>query len=523
MSGSSIVSQPRVTIAIEGARELIGNSPQQILIVGAFDPANGTAVSGALTENVPQDDASINKLFGGKSHIAAVARNARKMNQINKIDAIAIDSTSLSTAASSTIGALGNATENGSFEVIVGSKRDHRYTIAVTSGDSSTVIGDAIEAAINTDTSLQVSAVNAAGVVTLTATDKGLTGNGITLEVIDGTSVAGVTVSIGATGMTGGVGDICTAGIFDVVGNERYQTVIYPSNSEIQFLKDFLDPRWNADNQVLDGLGLMTSSDTYANNLAKVEGQNTQSVTMLLDKLVDENSHRGNSMVEFADCISAQFGGARARRLTDGALIADLLTGVAGRDAFGGAALASRPMFNTPFDYLPIVGIGKGWTNTEIELLLAAGGSVLGSNQTRTGVIAGEIVTTYKTDNAGNTDESFNFLNKVDTSSQCREFIHNNVKAEFAQTRLTTGSLVDGRPMANEASIRGYLMSLYRELSGQDYALTVAGEAAEKVYAENMIVDIDMSLGRVSVVFGKVPLVSQFREFLGSFRIAFDV
>ena len=66
-------------------------------------------------------------------------------------------------------------------------------------------------------------------------------------------------------------------------------------------------------------------------------------------------------------------------------------------------------------------------------------------------------------------------------------------------------------------------MSLYADLSGSDYALTVAGEASQKVFAENMTVTIDMSQGKVTVVFAKVPLVSQFREFLGSFRVAFDV
>jgi phage tail sheath gpL-like len=523
MSGSSIVSQPRVTIAIEGAQETIGNSPQQILIVGAYNPATATAISGELTQNVPSDDASINKLFGAKSHIAAVARNARKMNGINKIDAIAINATGLATAATATISVVGTPSESGSFKVVVGSYRDHRYEIAVASDDTATTIAVKIVNAVTADTEVQVTAANSSGVVTLTAYDKGVTGNDIPLKIIDGLSVAGIAVTIGASPFSIGAGDICTDSVFDVVGNERYQTVVYPSNSDLQFLTDFLTPRWNADNIILDGLGLIASSDTYANVLAVGAALNSQSVSIIGSKVISDDGHKGSSVVEFLDCQTAQFAGARARRLTDGALIADLIVGASALDNFGGAALASRPLFNTPFQYMPLVDIGKGWSDSEVELLLAAGVSIIGSNRTRTGAIAGEIVTTYKTDAAGNPDESFNFLNKVDTSSQCREFFHNNIKKNFAQTRLTTGSLVPGRPMANEASIRGYAMSLYRELSGIDYALTVSGEASEKIFAQNMTISIDMSLGRVTAVFGKVPLVSQFREFLGTFRVAFDV
>jgi phage tail sheath gpL-like len=494
MSGSSIVSQPRVTIGIEGAQENIGNSPQQILIVGAFNPATATATSAVLTENVPNNNGAINTLFGAKSHIASLARSLRKMNSISKIDAIAIDATSLTTAATATVTVAGTATASGSFQLVVGSYKDHKLTINVASGDTATVIGDAIDTAVAADTSLQVASVNSSGTVVLTASDKGLTGNVIPLQIVSGSSVAGVTAVVTA-GFASGAGDLATAGLFDVIGNERYQTVVYPSTSDVSILTDLLDARWNADNIVLDGVGVVGSVGTYSQVLAVGAAQNSQSLMVIGSKSVATNDLRGSSMVEFLDNVSAQFAGVRARRLTDGALISDLVVGSAALDAFGGSALASRPLFNTPFAYLPLIGIGYGWSNSEIELLLASGISIVGSNRTRTGVLAGEIVTTYKTDAASNPDESFNFLNKVDTSSQCREYFHNNIKKAYAQTRLTTGSLVSGRPMANEASIRGYLMSLYADLSGSDYALTVAGEASQKVFAENMTVTIDMSQG----------------------------
>lgn len=521
MSGSSIISQPLVTIAIEGAQGTVSNAPQKVLVTAAFDPANGTAASGALTQNVAIDNATINALFGPRSQAAGACRSFRKINQVTQLDVIALDSTGES-AATGVLTATGTATAGGTIQIVVGSSSDHTVDVTVISADTATEVGDAIEAAINADLTIPVVAVNSTGTVTLTAYDAGLTGNDIALRVIGGTAVPGITVVV-TTAMTGGTGDIITSSTFDVVDGVRYQTVAYPGSSDLAELTGFLDPRFNADNEILDGAGIVTQDDTLSNLLATGNAENSQSLVVLGFNSVDETDYRGSSLLELELSTSAWLAGARSRRLTDGALTSDLLTGAIGLDAFGGPALASRPYANTPFSGLPIIDIGLGWIAFEIEQLLAAGISTIGANRTRTDAIAGEIVTTYKTDSAGNPDDSFNFLNKVDTSSGSREYIANNVKKQFAQTRLTSGALVEGRPMANEQSIRGFMMGLYRDLSSPDFALTVAGAAAEKVFAENMTVTLDLSLGRVTAVFAAVPMVSQFRDFLGTFRITFDI
>jgi len=520
MAGSSLLSNPEVSIVVEGAGNRISNKPQRALIVALLDGANGTAVAGELNDNIPQDDASIDALFGPKSQLALACRNFRKVNDQTVVDAIGIAPSGTASAGVFTIS--GTASANGTISFVVGSAIDFKYEVVVAAGDSPTVVGDALVAAITADARSQVTAINAAGVVTVTAYQAGICGDGIAIQVVGGSSVAGISAVV-TTAMTGGAGDPSSAGDFDVVADRRYQTVIYPGEWDLSNLTGFLNPRFNTQNNILDGVGIVTLYDTYTNILALNEAQNSQSLVTLNFPLTDEASYKGISMAELPIGIAAQMGAARALRLTDGALISDLLVGAMGFDAQGGTALATRPYFNTPFPNLPLIALDKGWSQQEVEGIGSEGGSTIGSNLDRTAVIAGELYTTYKTDAAGNPDDSFNFLNKVDAAVNAREYFFNNIKAEYAQIRLTAGDLVPGRPMTNKTQIRGFLMSLYRDLSENQYVITVAGSEAEKVFAENLIIEIDFSAGAVDVVFNRVPLVSQFREFFGTFKIAFEV
>jgi hypothetical protein len=192
----------------------------------------------------------------------------------------------------------------------------------------------------------------------------------------------------------------------------------------------------------------------------------------------------------------------------------------ASKDQFGGVASASLPYFNTVIAELPGISSGRGWTDTEIEQLTAAGGSVMGVNAAGDSGLSGEVVTTYLTDAASNPDATFTFLNYVDTSSNIREYYFNNYKARFAQSRLTEGNLSRGRDVANELSIRAYSEQLYQDLSGDDFVLVQDGEAAFNFYKQNLDVELDLALGKVTVTMF-VPLVTQLRTILGTIKIAF--
>ncbi len=203
--------------------------------------------------------------------------------------------------------------------------------------------------------------------------------------------------------------------------------------------------------------------------------------------------------------------------------IADLIITTNGPlDSFGGPALASKPFFNMPFaDLLPI-RVGRGFDDSEIEDLKSNGISLLGNNPAGNTVVAGEIVTTYLTDTAGNPDVTFGFLSYVDTASQAREYRYNNYRARFAQSRLTEGDIIKGRDMANELVIRSYSKRLYQDLSGVDYVLLESGEDALNFFNENLIISIDKALGKVTIQ-STDPIVTQLRELAITSKIAFSI
>lgn len=516
--GSTIV-QPGVTVNIVPATTDVSNAPQRILFVGQ-KVAAGTATAGALNENILNDN-SEDTLFGANSQLAGMIREAKKLNKVTQMDAIALDDNGAGVPATGTIALSGTATEAGTLTVRIGSQTNHSYSIAVASGDTATVIGDAIDTAVLADTDAPFSTANVTGTVTVTADNDGTVGNYIGIEVAG--SVGGITSTV--TGMASGATDPTLTGVFDVVGNKRYQTIVWPYSADTSVLRTFLDARFNDDVYVLDGVGITANHDSLANHLTALNALNSQSLVWITDKAESETNFKGPAVFEMPQIKAAEFAAIRGLRLTQDANVSQFVITTNGPlDGYGGPALASKPYFTTNFPNLPLVKTGRGWTNTEIEQLSGvngAGGTVIGTNTAGNTAIAGEVVTTYKTDSAGNPDISFKYLNYVDTASNAREYFYNNLKARFVQSRLTEGDIIPGRDMANDVVIAAYCEKLYQDLAGVDYVLLQAGETALQFFKTNLSVTLDLSTGTATVLM-TVPLVTQLREILATMKIAFS-
>lgn len=511
----TIVAQPRTTVNIVPATIAVENTTQRILFVGQKVSA-GSAASGVLIENILNDN-SENTLFGKNSMLASMLRAAKKENKTTVMDAIPIDDAA-GTAATGTIVLVGTATATGTLNVIVASEKNHKYSIAVASGDSATIIGGLIETAVLADLDQPCTAANVTGTVTMTADNLGTLGNDIGLSISG--SVAGITHSV--TAMTGGATDPVLTNVFDAIGNKRYQTIIWPYAADTVPIRTLLDARFNVNNAVLDGIGITGSHDTLSNHNALLTPLNSQSLAFFTDKTESETSFKAASQFELSPVKSSMFGAIRALRLTDGASISQLVIATNGpSDSFGGPALASKPYFNTSLPNMPLIATGRGWNDTEIEQLFTNGGSVFGINTAGNTSIVGEVVTTYKTDSAGNPDITFKFMNYVDTASNGREYFSNNLKSRFAQSRLTTGDVIRGRDMANDLTIISFCEKLYQDLSGPDFVLVEAGEAAFKFFKDNITVTLDLSTGRATILM-TLKIVTQLREILATYKISFS-
>lgn len=509
------IIQPSVTFNLQSATTLISTAPHKVLFVGQ-KVASGTATSGVLVQSIENDN-SENTLFGANSMLAGMVRAYKKLNKETRIDAIPL-SDAAGVAATGTITFTGTASANGTFVIYVGSRANHKYEISVISADTPTAIAAKVVTAVNADTKVPVTASNVAGVVTFTCDHAGTFGNGIGLQITG--TVSGVTPSLVA--MASGATDPSVTTLLDVIEDVRYQTIVAPVYARDVIVAE-LEARFNVTNAVLDGILIISITDTFANLKAAGNAQNSKSLCIHGNKKVTDTLYKGSALFEIDVNIAAQFAAIRSLRLTDDANISRYNIGTVGSplDNFGGPAQASKPYFNLPFFNLPIIDAPYVFTQIEIEELFDAGVFVIGNNRTRTNVICGEVVTTYKTDVASNPDITWKFLETVDNGTTQREFFVNNFRARFVQSRLTAGNLVPGRDVVNADVIRTFCTNLYVRLSEADYVLTPAGPEARKKYIEDLVVTLDLENGKVDISMVN-RIVVQLREVAATIKLSFD-
>lgn len=517
---------PDLSISLLSAQQKVPNDQQKLLFVGQMTAA-GSATSGALYEDIGTANEQ-DTLFGKKSMLATMIRAARYHNKISRIDAIPLSDNGAGTEATGAVVFTGTATGSGTITVSIGSKGtipllSHVYTLSIAATNTPTNIGDLLVAAITADTTSPVTAVNTTGSVAITAVHKGTEGNFISISV----SGSAPSVTYTLTGMTGGATDPVLTSLFDVVGDTRYQSVIYP-NYVRSTAKTFLDSRFNVDGKLLDGVGFDCMTDTAANIVTEANANNSQSIAIIANKKIATPLafYTGSGIFEINTIIAAQIAAIRALRLTDDVNIDQYVSATYGaKDAFGGMHIASLPYFNTILPTLPLEDSGKCFTSTELANLATAGATTIGNNIANTNVVMGTTVTTYKTDGAGDADVSFRYLEYVDTEVTCREYFYNNLRERFSQSRLTDGDIIVGYSMANDQVIKSFITGLYVDLA--DNALVKIGKDATTgadwltYFKQNLTVTLDMALGKATVTM-LLPIVTQLRIIRISISVNFS-
>ena len=132
--------------------------------------------------------------------------------------------------------------------------------VGVASGQSATVIGAAIAAAVGAAPDLPVTAAAVTGTVTLTAKHKGLGGNDIDVRTayqIGDLMPAGVTLAITAMGAgTPGAGNPDGSAVFTAIGDDFFSDFVWPwtDATNLSNLETVLATRWGP-MKALDGQG----------------------------------------------------------------------------------------------------------------------------------------------------------------------------------------------------------------------------------------------------------------------------
>ena len=197
-----------------------GAVPFRILLTGNKTSA-GSAANGELKLLSGPDDAA--SYFGPGSELHLMAIACFKANPTATVYAIAITSAGTAAAGTLVFGA-GVATTAGTVEVWI---RGERVLASVAVGDSVTVIGEAVEAAINARTDLPVTANNVAGTVTVTAKNTGPRGNRISMRSRV-TGAAAVTHTPATGYLSAGATMDTPQAVLDSLASQRFHLIVSP-------------------------------------------------------------------------------------------------------------------------------------------------------------------------------------------------------------------------------------------------------------------------------------------------------
>lgn len=534
----TIISEPSVTVNKLKATVPASLDDQKILFVGQA-LSSGSFVSGDLNESLAKSE--LFGLFGDGSMMQNMLSAAFDVLEDSgsltrpQIDAIALADNGSAVQAEGTItvaevgGSTNAATVAGTIKFSVGSQYNYSFDIDVTVGQGiisgTGNISDAIVTAINALVGCPVSATQTGGVITLTAKNGGTVGNKIGLKVkglgLNGSDYVLGNVSIALTAFSGGATDPSLTDIMDVVGDNRYQTIVFPYEyGSSTFVANFLDSRFNVDDDILDGIAISTVTDTLADLKTNKPTENSQSYVLFPNAELSDDLHKGGALLELDYVISSRIAVLRALRKTEGSNITRITPAAArgALDAIGGMHINSLPYPNTPMYHVSVSPTGKGFTKTEIAELEALGYSSFGNNKAGNAVILGTVRTTYLTDTSGNPDTSWRFAETVDTMSAIAEYFFNNLKQDFAQTRLTQGNIKAGYAMVNDQAYRGQLKLYYTALA--DIALVPDSSEAISFFMENLTTIIDTINGKITAS-GDMPIVVQLRELIVNLRTNF--
>jgi phage tail sheath gpL-like len=518
-----MISKPDINISLLPATNMQGIGTRRDLIVVQSPNASANAlVTGIHNKTKAELDALLDANSYARFLVAQwLTANQTGNNVKAELDLIVLAPAGGAAAAAASLVFSGTATEAGTINLSILSSKLFTKQIAVASGATHIVAGTAVVTAYAGVVApfTVTDEETPDGTVTITATDAGTIGNGFGIEI----SGIPAGISVALTGFASGTGTPTVTNLFNLVGNRRYQGVLWPADllASVATVTTFLDARFNQSNDVLDGVAFMGYSNSLANTVSAVNALNSPSLVVIGNILTTGNSYKaGPEIVHPTDYTVAEFMGIRSRRLTTSASIASVVASNASGDVFGGIALASLPYFNTPLAGTPVTQAVTLFSAANQATLNAAGFSVVGPNRAYTGSIAGSVVTTYKTDAAGNPDVSFKYLNYVDTASVCREFLFNNLKAIFVQSRLTDGDLVPGRSMENVASIKAVFKRLLAAL--KDEVLVRKGLVADSIIDDNLSVVVDLA-NRKATINSVLPIVTQLETLNVPLRMTFEV
>ncbi|MBA8105670.1 MULTISPECIES: phage tail sheath subtilisin-like domain-containing protein [Citrobacter] len=379
------------------------------------------------------------QVCGPGSQLARMVAAYRKTDPFGELYIIAVPEPAAGVAATYTLTVTGAATESGTVNVYVGRTR---IQVAVVSGDDVEAVASSIKDAINADPMLPVIASSAAGVVTLTARHKGLSGNDIPVVLnyygYGGGEVLPAGIAVAVAAGTAGTGAPVLNGAIAAMADEPFDYIGHPFSdlaSVNAFVSEMNDTsgRWSYARQ-LYGHVYTAKLGTLSDLVAAGDQFNQQHIT--LAGYEKETQTPADELAASRTARNAVFiRNDPARPTQTGELV----------------------------DMLPAPK-GKRFTMTEQQSLLSHG---IATSYVESGTLRIQRdVTTYKKNAYGVADNSYLDSETLHTSAYVLRRLKSVITSKYGRHKLANDGtrFGPGQAIVTPAVIKGELLATYRQM-----------------------------------------------------------
>lgn len=316
MTLAADVVLPLTYFSFEGAASAGPGALVRPSVILAQMLSTGTATSGE--RQLVSSASQAATLFGAGSVAHRMARAFLANHPTAELYVIGIDDAS-GTAATQTLTITGPATGDGTLFLRVAGEL---VEVPVTTGDSADDIGAAVEAAVNANTALPLTASNTSGTVTFTCKHDGTVGNGVTLSLNDLGAPdeelpAGVGATLGAATLAGGATDPTAGDWVTAMGDDAYDVVVlqYTASAFLAAIKTEMARRWGPTVQ-LQGTAFAAHFANPGAGVTFVEGRNDKHLSCrILDNTKSWLSMPGEYAASYAAIAALNLGADPGRPL----------------------------------------------------------------------------------------------------------------------------------------------------------------------------------------------------------------
>lgn len=378
------------------------------------------------------------ELFGRGSMIARMVEAYRKVDSFGQLVVIPV-ADGAGTAATGKITVTGNAAESGTISLYVGSDR---VQVAIANGTSADQAAKAIVDAITLNKDLPVKAQNSAGVVTLTAKNKGTLGNDIVIAVnlrgaINGEkAVTGLGVEIEK--MSKGATDPDLVKALAAMGDEQYDFIGMPY----------------CDAATLDKL---------AEKMNDTSGR-WSPFQMIFGHVYSAKRGDVNTLVTFGKNRNNQHETVVGVEPSLPTHTAEVLAAYVARTAVFISADPARPTQTGVLTGVMASPVGSRFVQNERQTLLENGIATL--TTTVGSVMIERAITTYQKNAFGDADASYLDSETLHTSAYVIRQMKSIITSKYGRHKLASDGtrFGAGQAIVTPSVIRGELIALYRRL-----------------------------------------------------------